>query len=677
MQIRTVAWIAVAVVLPIAATAQPAPEKRTVNNGNVVLENVPPIPDGVRELLARYENVRSAGFADWTADGATMYISTRFGATNQLHRVAMPGGARTQITFFDEPVNSAARRPGGSELLFSRDVGGGEFFQLYLLDPRSGAARRLTDGTSRNTNASWSPDGKRISYTSTRRDGRSNDLWVLAVDDTASAKMVLRSPDGTSWGVADWHPRSDTLLVLNYVSANDSRVHLLDLASGRTRQLAGSATRPASYSGITPTFTADGRGVFVATDASSEFTQLALIDVASGRTDIITRDIPWDVEDFELSEDGKRAAFTVNEGGIGRLYLMDPATRRYSQVESIPQGIIGLGEFSLDGKRLAITINSARTPSDVYAVALGAGALDADTLTRWTTSELGGLDPEQLVEPTLVEYPTFDRVNGQPRKIPTFVYKPRTRGPHPVIVQIHGGPEGQSRPGFSSSIQAWVEALGTAVIVPNVRGSSGYGKTYLRLDNAELRENSVKDIGALLDWIATQPDLDAGRVAVYGGSYGGYMVLASAMHYSDRLRAVVDIVGISNFVTFLQNTQGYRRDLRRAEYGDERDPRMRAVFDSISPGRHANRIRVPLFVAAGQNDPRVPVSESEAIARAVRGNGQPVWTMIGMNEGHGFAKKENRDLFNQIVVMFFREHLLPREAAAADGASLRGEFVRE
>jgi dipeptidyl aminopeptidase/acylaminoacyl peptidase len=675
MQIRTVTCIAISVVLPIAATAQPAPETRTVNNGNVVLENVPAIPEGVQELLERYENVRSAGFADWSADGSTMYISTRFGATNQLHRVAMAGGARTQITFYDEPVNSAQRRPDGSELLFSRDVGGGEFFQLYLLDPRSGAARRLTDGRSRNTGASWSPDGKRISFTSTRRDGRSNDLWVLGVDDTASAKMVLQSPDGTSWGVADWHPRSDTLLVLNYVSANDSRVHLLDQASGKTRALAGGGTKPASYSGITPTFTADGRGVFVATDASSEFTQLALIDVANGRTEIITRDIPWDVESFELSEDGKRAAFTVNEGGIGRLYLMDPATRRYSHVESIPQGIIGLGEFSPDGKWLSITINSARTPSDVYTLELGSGALDAGPLTRWTTSEVGGLDPEQFVEPTLIEYPTFDRVNGQPRKIPAFVYKPRTGGPHPVIVQIHGGPEGQSRPGFSSSIQAWVKALGTAVIVPNVRGSTGYGKTYLRLDNAELRENSVKDIGALLDWIATQPDLDAGRVAVYGGSYGGYMVLASAMHYSDRLRAAVDIVGISNFVTFLQNTQGYRRDLRRAEYGDERDPRMRAVFDSISPGRHASRIRVPLFVAAGQNDPRVPVSESEAIARAVRGNGQPVWTMIAMNEGHGFAKKENRDLFNQIVVMFFREHLLPKQAA--EGASFRREFVRE
>jgi dipeptidyl aminopeptidase/acylaminoacyl peptidase len=675
MHIRTVTCLAVAVVLPIAAAAQPAPEKRTVNNGNVVLENVPPIPDGVQDLLERYENVRSAGFGDWTADGSAMYISTRFGATSQLHRVAMPGGARTQITFFDEPVNGAQRRPSGSELLFSRDVGGGEFFQLYLLDPRSGDTRRLTDGKSRNTGARWSPDGKRVSFTSTRRDGRSNDLWVLAVEDTASAKMVFRSPDGTSWNVADWHPRGDTLLILNYVSANDSRIHLLDQATGKTRQLAGSATTPASYSGVTPTFTADGRGVFVATDASSEFTQLALIDVASGRTDIITKDIPWDVEDFELSEDGRRAAFTVNEGGIGRLYLMDPATRRYVQVKSVPQGIVGLGEFSPDGKRLSITINSATTPNDVYTLDLGAGALDAGALSRWTMSEVGGLDPDQFVEPTLIEYPTFDRVAGQPRKVPAFVYKPRTGGPHPVIVQIHGGPEGQSRPGFSSSIQAWVRTLGAAVIVPNVRGSSGYGKTYLRLDNAELRENSVRDIGALLDWIATQPDLDARRVAVYGGSYGGYMVLASAMHYSDRLKAVVDIVGISNFVTFLQNTQGYRRDLRRAEYGDERDPRMRAVFDSISPGRHANRIRVPLFVAAGQNDPRVPVSESEAIARAVRANGQPVWTMIAMNEGHGFAKKENRDLFNQIVVMFFREHLLPKETAQRT-TPLR-EFVRE
>jgi dipeptidyl aminopeptidase/acylaminoacyl peptidase len=270
---------------------------------------------------------------------------------------------------------------------------------------------------------------------------------------------------------------------------------------------------------------------------------------------------------------------------------------------------------------------------------------------------VGGLDPAGFVEPELVHYPTFDQVDGRPRAMPAYVYRPRGAGPHPVIVYIHGGPEGQYRPGFSSTSQLWVATLGAAVVAPNVRGSSGYGKTYVALDNGTKREDSVADIGALLDWIATQPDLDPGRVAVVGGSYGGYMVLASLTHYSDRLRAGVDIVGISNFVTFLEHTQGYRRDLRRVEYGDERDPEMRTFLDGISPNRHADRIKVPLLVAAGANDPRVPASESSQIVEAVRGRGYDVWFMKALDEGHGFRKKGTRDLYDQIVVLFLQQHL--------------------
>jgi dipeptidyl aminopeptidase/acylaminoacyl peptidase len=329
----------------------------------------------------------------------------------------------------------------------------------------------------------------------------------------------------------------------------------------------------------------------------------------------------------------------------------------------VPIGRISGLEFSPDGRRLGMTINTAGSPADVYALELGAGAsgadaLDAGALTRWTYSELGGLDRAAFVEPELIHYRTFDSGEGGPAEIPAFIYRPRGEGLHPVIVSIHGGPEGQYRPGFSSTFQMWVNELGTAVIAPNVRGSSGYGKHFVKLDNGRLREGSVRDIGALLDWIAEQPDLDATRVVVYGGSYGGYMVLASLTHFSDRLRAGVDIVGISNFVTFLENTQDYRRDLRRPEYGDERDPEMRAFLESISPNRNVERIRVPLLVAQGQNDPRVPVTESEQIVRDARENGQDVWYMNALNEGHGFRKKENADLFREIAFMFLEKHLL-------------------
>ena len=312
-----------------------------------------------------------------------------------------------------------------------------------------------------------------------------------------------------------------------------------------------------------------GEGFFFVTDRAGEFQQLAWQSLEPGaEPKIITADIPWHVEGGTMSEDGTRGAFTVNENGFSRLYLIDPATHAYAPVEGIPTGLVGSLEFSPDGSRLGMTLNTPQTPSDSFTLELGKGPLEHGGLTRWTYSEVGRLDTESFVVPELVRFPTFDSGKGGPDSIPAWVYRPAGEGPHPVIIDIHGGPEGQARPSFSSTTQMWVQKLGAAVIEPNVRGSDGYGQHYMSLDNGYKREDSVKDIGALLDWIATQPDLDENRVAVFGGSYGGYMVLASAVHYSDRLKAAVDIVGISNFVTFLENTQSYRRDLRRVEYGD-------------------------------------------------------------------------------------------------------------
>lgn len=539
------------------------------------------------------------------------------------------------------------------------DEGGGEFYQLLLLDPRTGDYRRVTDGESRNGAARWSRDGRLLAYQSTRRNGRSNDVWVMDPDEPDSARMVVESPDGSWWGPVEWSPDGKRLLIQNYVSITDSRIHLLDLEGGDLQPLAGGGGAEGVYTGLD--FDRDGKGIFLLTDEGSDSARLAHLGLANGELDIITDDIDWEVDGWALSEDGTRGAFTVNEGGIDRLYLMDAQTRRYAPVEQVPTGLASGLRFSPDGRRLALTLDSARSPSDVYTLELGEDPLATTGITRWTHGEVGGLDTDTFVSPELIELPTFDQ-----RRIPAFVYKPAGSGPHPVVVYIHGGPEGQYRPGFNSTFQMWIAELGVAVVAPNVRGSSGYGKEYVELDNGFRREDSVKDVGALLDWIATQPDLDAKRVAVYGGSYGGYMVLASLMHYSDRLVAGVDIVGVSNFVTFLENTQDYRRDLRRVEYGDERDPEMRAFLDGIAPSNNADRISAPLFVAQGQNDPRVPLSESVQIVQGVRAAGYDVWYMNALNEGHGFRKKENRDLYSQIVVMFFQKHLIGAEASSAN-----------
>ena len=673
---RPLSALVIAAMLPLSApAAEEAPtgglpaaaavERREANDGNVVLEKVPEIPEAIVERLARFQNTRSAGFQDWQPDGGGIYVTTRFGETTQLHRVDMAGGARHQLTFFEEPVGGAERRPGGDELAFVMDEGGGEFYQLFLFDPATAEHRLLTDGASRNGSAEWSDDGEWLAFQSTRRNGASNDVWVMDPEEPQAARMVLEAPDGTWWGPAAWSADNGHLLVQQYVSVTDSRVHLVDLASGDRRLVAGDPEAP--HSAFAQTFDAEGDGIFLTTSERSEFRQLAHLDLASGELMVITGEIPWDVSGFALSDDGGRAAFVVNEGGIERLYLLDPATLAYRKVESMPIGRVGNFDFDPAGRRLAMTLNTAKTPSDTFVLALGEGPLEAGELTRWTFSEVGGLDTETFVEPTLIHYPTFDQVDGAPRQIPAFVYEPRGAGPHPVIVYIHGGPEGQYTPGFSSTFQMWIATLGAAVVAPNVRGSSGYGKEYVALDNGFLREDSVRDIGALLDWIATRPDLDSDRVVVYGGSYGGYMVLASLMHYSDRLRAGVDIVGISNFVTFLENTQDYRRDLRRVEYGDERDPEMRAHLEKISPANSPERITAPLFVAQGANDPRVPVTESEQVVAAVRAAGYDVWYMNALNEGHGFRKKENRDLYQQAVVLFLEEHLAGAGGEGAEG----------
>lgn len=658
---RVIAVTVLALVLAAPIRAQDDVDRRTVLDGTVVLEDTPEVPERVVEALNRYQNVRGAGLVDWTTDGAGVFIATRFADVTQIHRVDQPGGARHQLTFFPEPVGGQVRRPGSEEVLFAMDEGGSEFFQLFLLDPGSGEARRLTDGESRNSGAAWSRDGVHLAWTSTRRDGRSNDVWTMEVADTSSARVIVEAPDGTWWGSQDWDVRGERLLIGNYVSITDSRIHLLDLATGEMRRLAGGGDDLAAWLGITPRFTADGAGVFVATDAGGEFRRLGRLDVATGELEILTGGIPWDVTGFALSEARDRAAFVVNESGIARLHLLDPETGEHARVEGIPVGLIGDLRFDPRGRRLAMTLTTPRTPADVFVLELEDSPTGHGELVRWTFSEVGGLGTDTFAEPELVHYPSFDG-----HEIPAFIYLPEGDGPHPVVVYIHGGPESQVRPGFSSTFQLWIREFGLAVVAPNVRGSSGYGKEYVSLDDGMKREDSVRDIGALLDWIAAHPDLDQGRVAVYGGSYGGYMVLASLVHYSDRLRAGIDIVGISNFVTFLENTQDYRRDLRRPEYGDERDPEMRAFLERISPSNRAGNITAALFVAQGQNDPRVPVTESEQIVREVRANGHEAWYMNALNEGHGFRKKPNRDLLSQLVALFFEAHLIPEDVTGAE-----------
>ena len=661
---RTVLFAALLAALPAFAqsAAKPAEVKRADVQrdvvGNRTSENIPEIPAALLEQLNRYQNTRGAGLAGWTRDGCLL-VSTRFAETAQAHRVCQPLGMREQLTFYPEPIGGITPSPAKAwrdGFVFAKDKGGDEFSQLYWFDNATRSATLLTDGKrSQNGGTTLSHDGGLMAYSSTARNGTDRDVWIRDTRTGATRALVTA---GGSWGAMDFSPDGSRLLVMKYVSAAESHPGVVDVATGKLELFPVDGGK-ASFGGFA--FAPDGKAVYFISDEPlqgkpQEFKTLRYHNPATGKLDVLTANIPWDVAGFTLADDGKHLAFVSNEDGIGRLRVLSMPDQKEVRLPALPIGVIGGLSFSPDGKRLALTLNSATSPSDVHVIDLAAA-----TLARWTQSEVGGLDAATFVAPTLVRYPTFDKVDGKPRTIPAFYYKPSKpskTGKYPVVINIHGGPEGQSLPTFSSNAQYMANELGVAMLVPNVRGSSGYGKTYLSMDNAEKREDSVKDIGALLDWIATQPELDASRVGVIGGSYGGYMVLASLTHYSDRIRAGVDIVGISHFGTFLKNTESYRRDLRRVEYGDERDPAMNAVFERISPLNNAHKIKSPLFVAQGRNDPRVPWTEAEQIVKAVRGNGQPVWYLLYADEGHGFAKKANSDWFGAATILFWQQNLL-------------------
>ena len=631
-----------------------ASETGRVERGPLVIEGIPEIPPALSERLRQYANTRSARFADWLPNGGGLLVTTRFGDTRQVHRVAEPGGAREQLTFFEEPVYAALASPSAdvNGFIYERDVGGSEFYQLYFFDLATGRSTLLTDGESRNGEVIWANDGRRYVYQSSRRNGQDFDLWIGDVTRPGAETMVLS--EGGVWYPHDWSPDDRQLLVERYISRNESQLYVLDLASTTLTPLLPAGEQVAV---INSRFAPDGAGVYYTSDEGAEFVGLRYWNIATGDSRAMTAELPWDVEDFAVSEDGRMLALLANTDGASRLRVIRLATGEQRELPGLPSGVASSLRFEPGGRRLALALSTPRSPGDVYTVDLAAGEL-----VRWTRSELGGLDAANLQSPDLIRFPTFDRADGGRRTIPAWFYRPAGEGPFPGVIGIHGGPEVQDRPVFRASTQFMVNELGVAVLRPNVRGSSGYGKTYLKLDNGRLREDSVRDIGALLDWIEQRPDLDPERVAVVGGSYGGYMVLASLVHYGDRLRAGVDVVGISNFVTFLENTEAYRRDLRRVEYGDERDPSMRAFLDGISPNRHAGRIRSPLFIAQGLNDPRVPVTESEQMVEAIRANGGEVWYLMAKNEGHGFARKSNRDYFTAAMMMFFEQHLLPPPA---------------
>lgn len=617
---------------------------------NVVVRNVPTIDENILDSIEKYRNVRTAAVIDWL--GSDLMIRTRFGESSQLHRVRAPMGMREQLTFADEPVSGVVvpDLPEVQSFLFLQDVGGTESYQIYEYDLDTGKQRMISTGEGRYTGVSFSPDSSKISYTSTKRTGQYSDLYIYDLESQEETSLL--TVDEVGWSFVAWHPNQEKALIRKYISVAESHLFEIDFETEEKVRLL-ERYGAISIGGVE--YLPDGTIILIS-DHGSNFRRLHRINPETSMLEVLIEFENSDVSSYSLSWDRSKMIIAQNLHGYRLFHLYEVDTKQLAPLlPDFSDGLLGGARFNAAGTAIAFTYQSAQVQADVYVL-----DLTTNGVVRWTQSELGGIDADALVRAELVSYSSFDDL-----EIPAFVYKPKTGGPHPVLVYIHGGPASQYRPGFSSRFQYYVNELGIAVIAPNVRGSNGYGKKYLTLDDWKKREDSVRDIGALLDWIEVQSDLDSARVIVDGGSYGGYMVLACLVHYSERLLGGSERVGISNFVTFLENTQGYRRDLRRVEYGDERISEMREYLESIAPMNHVEKIRKPLLIFQGLNDPRVPASESEQITLALEEEGIPVWYVLYLDEGHGFRKKVNQDHSFAVQIQFLRS-LLDESIATPD-----------
>ena len=611
-------------------------------------EGVPPIAQSLAQEIAPYGDFAPTRFVGWHPVEQDMLILRRAGNTNQLFLQADPMGKPVQLTKGREPVRGASFEPKrGDYILFARDIGGDEATQIYRLDPKTQVETQLTPSGELHGLGPWNTAQDKVIITarSLDRAGKREQasVDVYAIDPLQpEARYKLASLNGAGWRVVRWFDRENRVILSEYQSSTSSKLWSLDLATGKRSEIG------------------DGEA---ADDDNSErwlyrkkfdgdFGKLSRVDLKSGERQWVTKDIEYDVDSWSIARSGKRVAVLANANGNAQLKLFD-ADLKALPVPALPPGLITSASWHKNGRDLALAIESAESPGEVFS-------LDAENglVTRWTQHPVVAAVKRPFSEAEPITWRSFDGMN-----ISGFLHRPNTKnfpGKRPVIISIHGGPEAQSRPGFRGRNNYWINERGYALIYPNVRGSAGFGKRFLEADNNKKREDSVKDIGALLDWIQTQPDLDASRVAVMGGSYGGYMVLATSVMYGNRLAAAFNSVGISHFVSFLENTETYRRDLRRVEYGDERDPEMRKFLEGISPLTHADKIRVPLMVSHGKNDPRVPYTEAEQIVKKVRANGSPVWYLLAEDEGHGFAKKANADFQFAAMTTFYDRYLLKK-----------------
>lgn len=602
--------------------------------------------------FSRYLNVRSAYSPSFSHDDASLAFLSDISGFAEAWRVHLRYESLAplwpdQLSFSGDRISRAVYAPNDDRLLLCGDVGGSELTQLYLLSADGADLRHIAGAPNSICQfGGWSPDGQRIVYASNERNPRYFDIYER--DVTTSDTRAYALPDGTYWPER-YSPDGHYILVSRHESFYHDQLILLDRETGAARPLTPEPTAEHAAHNHAA-WSADGHGLYLLSDEGRDFVQLAYLNLASGAMRFLT-DVTWDVEELAVSNDGGLLAITINEDGYSRLEVYDVSKgweeRRALTTPDIFPSVLSDLTWSPDGRRLAFSLQSSNAPLDIWTLDILSSAL-----TQITRSSTGGIARETFVTPTLVHYPTFDG-----RQIPAFLYTPhdgQSDAARPAIVYVHGGPESQFQPTFTAILQ-YLVACGYVVLAPNVRGSTGYGHAYMALDDVRLRMDSVADLRYAAQWLADAGVADPARIAVMGRSYGGFMTLAAVTTYPEIWAAGVDIVGIANFVTFLENTSVWRRKLREAEYGSlEND---RDFLMDISPIHKVDRITAPMFVVHGANDPRVPVGEAEQFVASLRERGAPVEYLRFEDEGHGPVKRANILVTYPAIARFLDIHL--------------------
>jgi dipeptidyl aminopeptidase/acylaminoacyl peptidase len=634
----------------LPAHAQPFSVPSHRIDGKLVFDGIPPVDAKLSARIRRYEEWRQATFLDWLPDGSVL-VATRFGTDEQVHRVVSPLGMREQLTYGDGPVIEASAPRRGTGFVFVRQTDG--YPQLFDY-AGAGAARQITQGSYMHGSPVWSHDGKRVAFYGTDRTGVNDDIYVVNIAAGTRPQLVVAGSAG-SWRPLDWSQDDGKLLLLNTLSPQKSALYVADASTGGLTPLALPQSRITAAD-----FAPDGVGYYLISDAQSNFEQLLYFNPITKVIRRVSADVPWDLEAFAVGAGGHYVAYVVNDDGQSRLTVLDTLRNLEFKPPGLQDGRIDNVRFDGTGQKLAFSYESARSPRDVYVYDIAQGAL-----RQWTRSEIGPIDAAGLAAAQVIHYPTWDRLGLSRRTLSAYVYLPRGPSPCPVLIVLPGGQElhSQSRPDWQPFIQFAVNDLGYAVIAPNVRGSSGYGKAFRALDGGRLRDDAVRDVGALLVWIGLQPGLDSHHVAVMGHGYGGFLALASLATYGDHLQGAIDVAGIANLVDFVGHSPAAERAQRVAEFGDVQDTEMRAFLDRISPLDNVALIHRPVLIVQGLDAPGSRAADAQQLVWRLRSERNQVWYLSASDAGNDFTTPLDRQAYLDTAAQFLEMLVNPREAS--------------